>query len=251
MKKQRGFVVWQGQSAIDNAPIVLIAIRGRNGHHNKKTGALLQTYILRSDISPVEAIQRGKDRSICGACIHSSKQNGGLGSCYVRIDTGPLQVWKAYKRGVYPTLKPIDSQAQCNGELVRLGTYGDPGALPLLVWSHLLEHAKAYTGYTHLWPTTGSGLARYCMASCDNLGQAEEAQSRGWRSFTVVPTSYTSKPTNSFLCPASEQAGKKLTCSECLACGGLSSTNTASVYIPVHGVQYKQARFTSLITIGG
>jgi hypothetical protein len=35
------------------------------------------------------------------------------------------------------------------------------------------------------------------------------------------------------LCPASEEAGKKLTCQECLACGG--GNRQGSIYIPAHG----------------
>jgi hypothetical protein len=39
---------------------------------------------------------------------------------------------------------------------------------------------------------------------------------------------------NESLCPASEQAGKKLTCDTCLACDGASGKR-GSIFIPAHG----------------
>jgi hypothetical protein len=237
---------------LDGSPIVLIATYGNTGKKaNGKTGAMVQTYILRSDIGPIEAIRSGGDAAICGECPHRPKKNG---TCYVRVDTGPNMVYKAFKRG-----SAYHDATQCNlnlsrlfaGELIRLGTYGDPAAIPLSVWSALLKAAGGWTGYTHQWKRSDSqGLKAFCMASCDTLEEDREARGMGWRTFTVLIKGAKAVPGGSFLCPASEEAGKKLTCSECLACDGLSSERKASVYIPVHGVAFKQVRFNSLIQIG-
>ncbi len=243
----RGFVIWEGASLLDGAPVVLIATRGTKGKANQKTGAMIQTYILRSDIGPIDSAKAGKDASICGECQHRPAHNG---TCYVRLDTGPNQVYKAYKRGVYPWLSMREVQAQWQGERVRLGAYGDPCAVPLAVWSAALEGISGCTGYTHGWKTAERGLERYCMASCDSLAEDKQAQGMGWRTFTVLAKNAPIVPSGSFLCPASAEAGKRLTCSECMACGGLSSPNRASVYIPVHGVAFKVQRFTNLIQIG-
>lgn len=252
-KKLHAFVVWEGASLIDGKPVVLVATRGTRGKANKKTGSLIQTYILRRDsnLNPVEASLNGEDSSICGDCPHTKAK---AGSCYVRVEQGPLIVWKAYQRGIYPRLTLAEVQEQLSGELVRLGAYGDPAAIPQAVWEIALRGAKGFTGYTHQW-RTASELRAYCMASCDTVDEAREAQALGWRTFAVVSKeAYATRHglpvvPNSFLCPASEEGGKKLTCAECLACGGTSSPNKASVYIPVHGVAYKQERF-KLITIG-
>jgi hypothetical protein len=252
-KKLHAFVIWEGASLLDGKPVVLLATKGTRSKANSKTGSLIQTYILRSDTDPVSATKTGEDLSICGECPHRKAK---AGSCYVRVEQGPLNVYKAFKRGVYPRITLEQAREQCSGELVRLGAYGDPAAIPLEVWETLLKDAKGFTGYSHQWKTTEQGLARYCMASCDNVGEAIEAQAKGWRSFTVVSKdAYATRHglpvvPHSFLCPASEEGGKKLTCAECLACGGNSSPNKASVYIPVHGVAFKQVRFNNLIQIG-
>ena len=256
MKKPRGFVVWQGASVLDGKPVVLIATRGNSGKKaNGKTGAMVQTYILRADIPPIEAMQTGEDASICGACPHKPSVNG---TCYVRIDTGPTQVWRAYKRGLsYQNVACDDAGRLFKGELIRIGAYGDPAAIPFPIWRELLAYSAGHTGYTHQWKRTDSQrLARYCMASCDNEEEEREARALGWRTFTVV-TKRAHETRHglpvipgSFLCPASEEGGRKLKCEECLACDGLKGGRKASVYIPVHGVQFKQTRF-NLITIGG
>ena len=251
MRKARAFVIWEGASLIDSKPVVLIATRGTKGKANKKTGSMIQTYILRADLDPVTASKTGEDLSICGECPH---RKASAGSCYVRVDQGPLIVYKAYKRGVYPRLSLTEARENLSGELVRLGAYGDPAAIPQSVWEIVLSAAKGWTGYTHQWKTA-EGLKVFCMASCDSVAEAVLAQSRGWRTFAVVSKlDYATRHglpvvPNSFLCPASEEGGRKLTCAECLACGGTSSPNKASVYIPVHGAAFKQERF-KLITIG-
>jgi len=240
----KSFIVWEGPSELDGKLIVLIATSG-GSIKNRKTGGMVQTYILRSDMPPNEALRAGEDASICGDCKHRS------GSCYVRVEQGPLVVWKAYKRGSYPKATLEQSAQALSGLKVRLGTYGDPAALPPDLIPALLANAKAWTGYTHQWHRPmARHLARYCMASCDTLAEHAHATAQGWRCFTVVPKDYKGHiPGKSFLCPASKEAGEKIQCHDCTACDGTSSGRTASVYIPVHGVSHKQRQF-ELITIG-
>lgn len=252
MKKREGLVLWSGNSELDGKPVVLIATTGGK-HSNRKTGRLIQTYILRSDIDPVKATQTGEDSSICGQCIH---RKASLGSCYVRVETGVLQTFRAYQRCSYAVMANLsDGADKLAGEKVRLGAYGDPAAIPLRVWAVLLKGVDSVTGYTHQWKTADIGLAQYCMASCDTAEETTQARGSGWRTFSVVGSGLSSIDAtikaHAFLCPASKEAGNKLTCAECMACGGLSSSNKASVYIPVHGVAFKQSRFNnSLIQIG-
>ena len=56
--KQKGFVLYDGASVLDGAPIVVIATLETS---NAKTGAMVQTWILRSDIEPHQAIKTGDD----------------------------------------------------------------------------------------------------------------------------------------------------------------------------------------------
>lgn len=64
-KKITGVVFYEGPSRIDGAPIIGIATFGTS---NEKTGNLVQTWILRSDVHPIDAINSGEDASICGSC---------------------------------------------------------------------------------------------------------------------------------------------------------------------------------------
>lgn len=241
-----GFIFYDGPSALDGKPILGIAVGLHTRHTNQKTGAMVQTYILRKDLSPTVALQTGEDVSVCGDCIHRE-----LKSCYVRVDNGPLIVWKASQRGIYPRVSHKQAAETLKGRTVRLGTYGDPAAIPFAVWSNILRYVTEWTGYTHQWKRPEfSEFKRYCMASADNKEEYNRARANGWRAFYVLPKHSEEKPDGAFLCPASEEGGKKLTCIDCTACNGTLGQGHASVYIPVHGIAYKQTRFAELIQIG-
>jgi hypothetical protein len=126
MKPQNGYILYQGPSELDGEPIVCIATGFAKASQNTKTGAEIQTWILRADLNPYAATQTGADASICGACKHRGTvepitQNPTQGSarreapsgegnptrnvgrtCYVRITMGgPAAVWRAYRNGAY------------------------------------------------------------------------------------------------------------------------------------------------------
>ena len=75
------FVVWEGESCLDGSPVVLIVVGFKRRSSNRKTGEMLQSYILRRDLAPLEAIRVGLDGGICGNCRHRSLAAGGDGSC--------------------------------------------------------------------------------------------------------------------------------------------------------------------------
>ena len=93
--RQLGFVLWRGPSPIDGKPIVVDDCR----KSNRKTGDMMQTYILSDDLDPLLAIALADDASICGNCPHR-KQADGSRSCYVNIGqsvmsvSGGLQSWQ-------------------------------------------------------------------------------------------------------------------------------------------------------------
>ena len=245
-----GFVLYKGLSVLNGQPIVCIATglqaarRQARAGVNAKTGAMVQVYILAGGRDPVRAHASGADAAVCGDCLHRQ------GSCYVRLDRGPLVVWRAYQRGRYRQVSAQVARAALAGLPVRLGAYGDPAAVPAAVWSVVLGQVSAHTGYTHQWRTCDPALAHWCMASCDTAEETAQARAAGWRTFTVVPAGADSGSDRAILCPASEQAGRLLHCVDCKACDGRAGGRTAHVWIPVHGVRHKQARFEQLITIG-
>jgi hypothetical protein len=248
--KPNSVEIWRGPSLLDGAPIVVIA-SGLRASENPKTGDMLQTYILRADIEPTAAIKNGADVSICGDCVHRGDGTGKGRTCYVNIGQGPLAVWRSWARGNIPRASryaglyfvscilewPIENGEPCIGKglRVRLGTYGDPAAVPVSVWQALTKHAIGHTGYTHQWRTAGHELRALCMASVDTVADMLTARASGWRTFRVAfPGQDPRLQKIESRCPASAEAGKVLTCAQCLACGGQNG-RSGSVVIAAHG----------------
>ena len=234
MTRPTGHTIWRGASLLDGTPIIAIALHRSN---NRKTGDMVQTYILREDIDPREANKTGADFSICGACPHRGRPhnlpNKSLAldrTCYVRIDQGPLIVWRAYQRGNYPAAEtPHKRRALGVGRVVRLGTYGDPAAVPAHVWRDLTAHATGHTGYTH----QSASACNLLMQSADSLPEAQAAWRSGLRTFRIVNKIGDLQP-NETLCPASAEAGHKTTCAKCKLCAG-TLVNAKSIAIVAHG----------------
>jgi len=239
MNIPNGAVIYRGPSQLDGLPIVVIAIGLNQKSANRKTGNMIQTYILCDDIDPVAAVKVGADISICGNCRHRGqiKDHKNVGrTCYVNLGQGPLIVFRAFQRSLYPYIGDSNAKiAEISRErLVRIGTYGDPAAVPLYVWRSLTQHAVGHTGYTHQWKDRPE-LAKYCMASADTESDGIDARLAGWRTFRVVMPGQVERMTGEAVCPASKEAGKKLTCDKCLACDGTTSNRRGSIVIQAHG----------------
>tara|TARA_R110000765_G_C18917172_1_gene605505 strand:- start:12 stop:752 length:741 start_codon:yes stop_codon:yes gene_type:complete len=231
-------VIYRGPSLIDGEPIVAVAIV-KSG--NIKTGNMVQTYILRADIDPRAANKSGSDFSICGNCKHRGKAHDDPDkptakerTCYVQLGQGPLGVWKMLSKGGYPTATGHDEIAALGkGRMVRLGTYGDPAAVPSHIWDSLLHGASGHTAYTHQSGMKGPDISSRYMISADSLEDARKAWKRGSRTFRVV-SDISEIDSAEILCPASQEAGRRTTCERCKLCSG-STINAKSIAIPVHG----------------
>ena len=79
-----GFIYYRGPSQINGDPIIGICTLESD---NPKTGNMAQAWILHDTIHPVEAVQSGKDKAICGDCTAKDV-------CYVTVGFAPAQVWK-------------------------------------------------------------------------------------------------------------------------------------------------------------
>lgn len=228
-----GFIIYQGPSVLDGAPIVCVAIVSST---NVKTGNMLQTYILRADVNPLMAVDTLQDASVCGDCKH---RRGLGGACYVNLGQGPRAVFDAFQRGRY-AYDPAGARQAAAGRRVRLGTYGDPMAVPHAVWFDLLALADGHTGYSHQWANPGidetqrMAIMGLCMASADTDAEGDMARSIGMRTFRVRRPGE-SLARGEFICPASEEAGKRKTCADCLACDGAKRARAASPVIVAHG----------------
>jgi len=242
MAKNQTFIVYEGPSLYDGAPIVVLV---QTGSRNRKTGDMVQTYIMRSDIDPITASRTGKDSAICGDCPHMGKPNdSGKGqatgrTCYVTLAHGPLGKYKAFKRGQYDhAIGHAAIRALGLGRMVRLGTYGDPSCVPTYIWTSLISAAQGHTAYTH---GKVNPMPELIMTSADNSKQAQEAWSRGERTFRVISSLDKLIRGKEILCPASEEAGKRTTCESCKLCAG-SSVKGKSVAIVAHGTSKRAAK---------
>ena len=236
----RGVILYQGRSVLDGKPIVAIANRIETASGNVKTGAMVQTFIIRADLSPLDAIDSGADKSICGACIHrGDKAKGKPRTCYVNVGRSVESVFGAFSRGRYARpgidFDPAILSDLFAGSAFRMGTYGDPAAVPFGVWESATAKVAALTGYTHQWKRKAfQAFKTLCMASADSERDHALAKAMGWRTFRVRPAGAPILP-REVTCPASKEAGAKTICADCRACGGLSSKAKADIVIMAHG----------------
>lgn len=227
--KPQGVILYRGPSLLDGSPIVAVAVGLARRSKNQKTGNMVATYILPDgEENPVTAVKTGGDAAVCGDCPHRGT------SCYVNVTQAPLSVWRAVQAGRYPHYSPDLHRHLFEGRFVRLGSYGDPAAVPFEVWEGVTDAAAGWTGYSHQWRTCDQRLASLCMASCDTPCQRADAVAAGWRTFRVRLDDQPVEP-GEFACPASQEAGKRKTCEECRACSGAKSGTNASPTIIVHG----------------
>jgi len=239
-------IFYRGPSQLDGSPILGIITGLETPSTNAKTGDMLQTYILREDLPPPEAVRTGADRSVCGDCALRGDGISGLGrACYVQTKWAPLSVWKFVQAGELKEPRaltgwpPSDLPPRIIDRSIRLGTYGDPVAIPLERWEWLLQTAGGWTGYTHQWrDALAQPYREICMASVDTIAQQDLAIYLGWRTFRTRGSIAEAVRWNEIVCPASaewEAAGRrKITCQQCQLCRG-ASRPAKSIVIIAHG----------------
>jgi hypothetical protein len=239
-----GLILYRGPSMLDGSPIVVIANRIVDGSTNAKTGAMVQTFIIRDDVDPLSAIADGSDDAICGDCIHRRSPVTGKRTCYVNVGRSVMSVWNAFLRGRYARpgidYDPAILSDLFAGMFIRIGTYGDPAAAPVEVWQEVTTRASGWNGYTHQWRLFPE-FRGLCMASADSATDREAANAAGWRTFRVREASEPTLP-REVICPASEEAGKRTNCAACKACGGTSAKARADIVIAAHGATKKGFR---------
>ena len=235
----KGYIIYQGESLLDGKEIVVVFLPTSK---NSKTGDMAQTYILVVGIDPRLASKTGADYSICGNCKHRGTPTNDPNrsyakgrTCYVNLAQGVLVVYKQLMKGAYPMVnnhKNIQSLGE--NQVIRLGTYGDPSAVPSYIWDSLLSKAKKHTGYTHQSSIASADVrADQCMMSADSYEESKQFWSKGFRTFRVLQKNEVLDSKNEVLCPASKEAGKRTTCEQCVLCSG-SNINAKSVAIYQH-----------------
>jgi len=239
-------IIYEGKSVVDGKPIVVILSGKLNRSSNSKTGDMLQTNILRQDIAPTAASKTGEDYSVCKSCIHrgfvdleSKKGTAENRSCYVN----PLflnNIYKAYKRGKYSYLTKEDLKIMLYKESLRIGSYGDPGAVPKEVWLDIIHNyeIKNHTGYSHQILDENNEiindnryLADFCMVSCDTLEQAKVAWQNNLRTYRTIISYDEVNWDKEIVCP--ESYLKSVNCKTCGLCRGSKNSEAKSIAIPI------------------
>jgi hypothetical protein len=234
-------IIYRGASLIDGQPIVVVAVVSSK---NKKTGDMVQTYILNDNgATPCENSKTGADYSICGNCPHRGQatddpkaKQAKNRSCYVVISQGATIVYKGVQKGIYPDAFGHDAIATIGrGRMVRLGTYGDPSAVPSYVFESLIADAIGHTAYTHQNDIKSADVrADLYMISADTIKQARDAWRNGQRTFRVIDSINDLSKGDEILCPASNEMNNRTTCAQCKLCGG-ASVKARNIAIVAHG----------------
>ena len=223
-----GFIAFEGLSLFNKKPIVGIVTLNSS---NAKTGNIAQLWIIRSDISPVDAVKNGADQSVCGGCIHRHYTGG---ACYVLPFRAPRNVYASYKKGNYDN-NYDEGLARLKGLGLRLGAYGDPAMLPDHTLKTLADNARFHTGYTHQWKNKKLAHAlKYCQGSVDSLEEISQLKK-------VDPNAKHFRVSHSKDLLKSEieclNTSDNLSCAECKLCDG----SKKNIVVKVHGK--KSARF--------
>ena len=226
--KTNGFLIYEGSKNGEKYAVIATLKTS-----NRKTGNMIQLWIILSDYSPVDGVKSGLDAStICTGCKFASG-NG----CYVNVGQAPNSIWKAYKANKYPKLDPFLYDNVFNGRKVRFGAYGNPSLIPLSIIKMITESCEGWTGYFHDWSKMSKERAlaygKYFMASTETNDSVRRAKEKNLRFFHVSPT----QPKDTIEC-LSDSRG--LSCDQCQLCKG-NRIGAKSIWINPHGSKKKRA----------
>lgn len=231
MKIENGYTLHETVENGERVAIIATGIKRRT--NNRKTGDMVQIWILLADQNPVAAVQSGLDaNTICQGCPFANGQG-----CYVNVGQAPLAIWKAYNAGKYPKLNPADYEKVFADRKVRFGAYGNPTLIPIAMVKAIASVSKGWTGYFHNWRELGQTKAKayndYFMASTESETSFNLANTQGLRVFHANQK----QPENTVEC-LSDSHG--ISCAECQLCQGWNK-KAKNVWINPHGSKVKKA----------
>lgn len=217
-------IAWEGDSLLNGEPIALILTKNSM---NRKTGSMIQSWIIPQKGN---LLDKDADISVCGNCPLRQ-------ACYVTKFHAPRNIQKTYQRGGYDQIQPTDIRH----EILRVGSWGDPAALPVGVWKGLLRRTalpQKHTGYTHQWRTCDPDFATICMASVESESDAIQAHAMGYKTFRVKSPSEPKLP-NEIVC-LNTTVG--VACKQCTMC----NTTSGDIVIDVHGNRRALSKYSEI-----
>ncbi len=231
--------VWHGKSKFDNKPIMAIASGLTKPSANRKTGVMIQTYIIRQDIAPHVAVWEEEDQSVCGDCpmrVNRWKKKGEQNGCYVNLAKEVRGVYESWQKGNIPCVHAEEfAERQFNvfERPIREGSYGEPSIVPKKVWELLNSTTKDIgTSYTHMWNKDWYDKSNFerAMASVESVEGKERANKMGARTYRVIDSIDELLP-DEIQCP--NNYNKAIQCSQCGLCSGgrKNAVNIATIRI--------------------
>lgn len=183
---------------------------------NRKTGPVIQQYILNdSDTLPYN-YDRNQAESVCGDCPLHPTANGG---CYVLRFKGAAAVAKS--------TPPKLNLYHLSGRVLRLGAEGDPTAIPFDEYEQLFKEVRVVLGYTHQWRNCDPRWKPYLKASVESEAAAKEAQELGWSTFRIRATEAGQPMKGEAVC---RYESNRETCLECKLC-----SKSVNIVVTAHG----------------
>lgn len=228
------YLLYRGPSLHNGEEIMVILTGLTVPSSNRKTGTMIQSWILPAAIRPTDAVKLGLDAAICGSCPLRG------GACYVNL-VGVNNIWSGADRLDMADGAVFDYIRRYSGMGLRLGAYGDPAMVPLETWLPAIQAAKFVTGYTHQWRTCDQRWQKYCHASVESLEDMVEAQKMNWTTFRIKLPGETLDPSE-MICRNQENAFVK--CTNCRLCSG--NKTGKNITVDVHGAAYKINHFKKL-----
>ena len=206
---------------------------------NAKTGNTANLWVRGRTVAhmcPADCVRRPDPDML----VQLAKGKSGVKVCYAWRGKAGLHVGK-----VTQSATRIELRRAVGGRKVRSAVIGDTGMIPADVWADLQislarAGASAFLGYTHNW-RNAPWLRDSHMASCDSQAEHLEAQSLGWRTFTVEPANtaiWRGKRDGQAVCPAVVSNGR-VTCDTCGMCDGLAGAGKPDIVVPAHGAGAK------------
>ena len=112
-----GIVLWEGKGLFDeDEDIVVIANGFKMTSANRKTGSMIQVYIINANLPPWQSIKEGWDEAVCGDCRLRPQLPEGKGrACYVQVWPYVETIWKAYQRASYEDWDDVLTKAGREG----------------------------------------------------------------------------------------------------------------------------------------
>ena len=196
---------------------------------NSKTGNMIQQWITPESWerdSRADKIDVKDSTEVCKDCPL-------MDTCYVKKGRAGMGLKSSAKSKNYAVGCEKDNISKFTDEFVRFGAFGEPVLAGEKATKQITQVASSWTGYTHQWRDLKYHWAnQYFMASVEDVKGKREANSLGYRTFRVAD-SLDEMLSDEVLCPASKEAGRKVTCKDCKLCKG-SSSKAKNIFIIKH-----------------